>query len=336
MSTTPEASNPGAHAADAPAGLADALTYPFFQTIFDRKSRRVGLGMEVESEQLRYRSPYVPVPLSELEEALICMAATGLTGLNLGDLDPRTGMSTLVQWTTRSWPSACSNHGTELFFSNDDGMYMLNMFGLLPEPGELASLSGKSVDEQADKVVELYKRAKVQLTPGRAPLPTTLPGLFDFNQWNANKPGTTLFIPVTNITLEYINLLFIYLSRSYRFSLAYFDQEGIIKESDLRRVSARFNGSRKFIDDRLKAADLLECIRFQNVKHAVDRQGGHEIQERQIRQDRVVVYTADYSQNMGLPNFAGEQPGETYYYSPLQAFVFGVVENGFIAGLALF
>ena len=47
----------------------------------------------------------------------------------------------------------------------------------------------------------------------------TLPGLFDFNQWNANQPGTTLFIPVTNTTLEYINLLFIYLARSYGFSI---------------------------------------------------------------------------------------------------------------------
>ena len=59
----------------------------------------------------------------------------------------------------------------------------------------------------------------MRLSEGRAPLPTTLPGLFDFNQWNANQPGTTLFIPVTNTTLEYINLLFIYLSRSYGFSL---------------------------------------------------------------------------------------------------------------------
>lgn len=38
---------------------------------------------------------------------------------------------------------------------------------------------------------------------------------------------------------------------NFRFSLAYFDQEGVIKESALQRISARFNGSRKFIDDRL-------------------------------------------------------------------------------------
>ncbi len=211
---------PGALAgqADVP-GLDDALSYPFFQSVFDRKSRRVGLGMSVASEQLAYTSPYEPVPLSEIEEALLCVAGTGLTGLNLGDLDPARGMSTLVQWTARTWPSSCSNHGTELFFTNDDGTYMLDMYRLMPEPDDIATLSGRSRGEQIARVVEMYRRAKVELGPGRAPLPTTLPGLFDFNQWNANQPGTTLFIPVTNTTIEYINLLFIYLSRSYGFSI---------------------------------------------------------------------------------------------------------------------
>ena len=38
----------------------------------------------------------------------------------------------------------------------------------------------------------------------------------------------------------------------FRFSLSYFDQEGIVERSGLKRVSGRFNGNRKFIDDRLK------------------------------------------------------------------------------------
>ncbi len=38
----------------------------------------------------------------------------------------------------------------------------------------------------------------------------------------------------------------------FRFSLGYMDQDGIIKESGIQRLSGRFNGSRKFIDDRLK------------------------------------------------------------------------------------
>lgn len=217
---------PDPSTAAAPPGLGDALAYPFFQCVVDRKSRRVGLGMTVESEVLDYASPYEPVPLSELEEALLCTAGTGLTGLNLGDLDPARGMSTLVQWTTRTWPSSCSNHGTELFFTNDDGTFMLDMHRLVPQPGEMSTLSGRPHDEQVERMLALYRDARVTLLEGRAPLPRTLPGLFDFNQWNANQPGTTLFIPVTNTTLEYINLLFIYLARSYRFTLVDEQQGG--------------------------------------------------------------------------------------------------------------
>jgi hypothetical protein len=201
------------------AGLENALQYPLFQAVFDRKSRRVGLGMTVESQVIEYTSPHEPVPLSELEEALLVMAGTGLNGLALADMDPKRGMSTIVQWTNRTWPSACSNHGTELFWSNDDGLWWLDIFKMVPEPGEISTLSGKGLDEQAEFIVDLYRRAKVKLHDGRAPLPTDLPGLFDFNRWNANKPGTTLFIPVTNMTMEYINVLFIYLARSYGFNI---------------------------------------------------------------------------------------------------------------------
>jgi len=202
-----------------PAGLESALGYPLFQSIFDRKSRRVGWGMTVDSEVIEYSSPHPAVPLSELEEALLVMAATGLNGLALADMDPKRGMSTIVQWTNRTWPSACSNHGTELFWSNDDGLWWLDIFKMVPEPGEISTLSGKGFEAQAEWIVELYRRGRVQLHEGRAPLPTTLPGLFDFNQWNANKPGTTLFIPITNMTMEYINVLFIYLARSYGFNI---------------------------------------------------------------------------------------------------------------------
>jgi hypothetical protein len=43
-------------------------------------------------------------------------------------------------------------------------------------------------------------------------------------------------------------------------------------------------------------------------------------------EDRVLTFVADYAQNMYIPNYAGEQPGETYYYSPLNVYVFGIVD----------
>jgi hypothetical protein len=201
-----------------PPGLDDALSYPFFQSVFDRKSRRMALGMEMPGT-LEYASPYEPVPLTELEEALLLVAGTGLTGLNLGDIDPSMGADAMVQWTARTWPSSCSNHGTELFFTNDAGTYFLDMWNLVPEPGELATLSGKSLEAQVEWILALVRRAKVTIGDARAQMPTGLPGLFVFNHWNANMPGTTLFLPVSNMTLEYINLLFIYFSPEYRFTL---------------------------------------------------------------------------------------------------------------------
>jgi hypothetical protein len=41
---------------------------------------------------------------------------------------------------------------------------------------------------------------------------------------------------------------------------------------------------------------------------------------------QVRTFVADFAQNMGVPNFAAEQPGKAYYLSPLNAFVFGVVD----------
>jgi len=158
-----------------------------------------------------------------------------------------------VQWTNRTWPSACSNHGTELFWSNDDGLWWLDIFKMVPEPGEVSTLSGRPIEEQADFVVDLYRRAKVRLHEGRAQLPTTLPGLFDFNQWNANKPGTTLFVPITNMTMEYINVLFIYLARSYSFN--------IVDE----RHGGRSAGLQKWVDEgRVDPARKMGMIELEN------------------------------------------------------------------------
>ena len=37
------------------------------------------------------------------------------------------------------------------------------------------------------------------------------------------------------------------------------------------------------------------------------------------------TFVGDYCQNFGLPHFGNEQPGETYYYSPLGVYIFGIV-----------
>ena len=38
------------------------------------------------------------------------------------------------------------------------------------------------------------------------------------------------------------------------------------------------------------------------------------------------MFVCDYAQNLDMPHFGGEQPGNTYYYSPLTINVFGIVD----------
>ena len=260
--------------AAAPPGLRDALSYPYFNAVFDRKSRRVALGMEIDQGPLAYASPYAPVPLSELEEALLLVAGTGLVGLSLSDIDPTMGADALVQWTARTWPSSCNNHGTELFFTNDEGLYFLDMWNLQPEPGEVSTLAGKPIEAQADYIVEMARRAKVTLGEGRAQLPSGLPGLFVFNHWNANQPGTSLFLPVSSMTLEYINLLFIYFSPEYRFCLvdeqAGYAPAGLQKWVDTGRLDPARTMGLVEIEQRVLSMQVVEqAFICQNMNFAL-------------------------------------------------------------------
>ncbi len=197
----------------------EALNYPLFDSIFNRRSRRFGLGMELEDESLGFKSEYDPIPLEEMEEALLVWSGTGLTGLCLADLPPETGIDLLCQWTGRTWPSACNNHGTELFFTNDSGLYYVDVKHMLPKDKELDMFFRMDRQERMNRVLELYRESLVKLEDGRADLPDRMPGLFDFNQWNTNKPGTSVFIPVTDITEEYLNLLHLYCSHTYGFTI---------------------------------------------------------------------------------------------------------------------
>ncbi len=201
-----------------PEGLDVALKFGFMDSIFTRRSRRFGLGMEIKDGALKHKSLHKPVALTELEEAFLIWSGTGMTGLSLGDL-PRTGISWLFQWTGRSWPCSCNSHSTELFYTNDEGVYMVKLHDMMPEPGQTSIFYGTSEEEKLEKVLTLFRRSLIKLEDGRANLPKGEPGLFDFNAWNCNKAGTTFFVPVTNTTIEYMVLLFIYFGEKYAFNI---------------------------------------------------------------------------------------------------------------------
>jgi hypothetical protein len=70
----------------ASAPLDQAWNYPLFEALYHRRSRRFGLGFEMQEGPFRYKSAHAPVPLTELEEALLVGAGAGFTGLAFWDL----------------------------------------------------------------------------------------------------------------------------------------------------------------------------------------------------------------------------------------------------------
>ena len=121
-------------AMELPPGLRDALELPLADALMARRSRRFGLGMTLPTGPLAHASEAEPVPLSELEEAVLVWLGTGVTGLALGDLPPD-GLSWMHRWIGRSWPCSVNSHSTELFFTNDAGLHVARLRGREPRGG---------------------------------------------------------------------------------------------------------------------------------------------------------------------------------------------------------
>ena len=77
--------------------------------------------------------------------------------------------------------------------------------------------------------------------------------------------------------------------------------------------------------------DVLEILEHVTMAIA-QREYVREIEEKAMEtkalghEYRYYALIGDYAQNTGVPGFGGEQPGETYYFSPLWAYLFGLCD----------
>ncbi len=58
----------------------ELLGFPLVQALFGRRARRFGLGMEIPTGPLAFRSEKDPLPLTNLEQMILVAAATGVSG----------------------------------------------------------------------------------------------------------------------------------------------------------------------------------------------------------------------------------------------------------------
>src|SRR5260221_11360788 len=64
--------------------LEQVLTFPQINGLFGRRSRRLGFGMAIPSGPLTYTSQHEPLPLRDLQRALLVAAETVVTAWNFG------------------------------------------------------------------------------------------------------------------------------------------------------------------------------------------------------------------------------------------------------------
>jgi len=112
-----------------PPGFADALEFPLVEALLGRRSRRFSRGATIPDGTLSFTSRHEPMSLSELERMLVLTATGGNTGWHY--LIARNARYTphLPNYAGaaggRTFPSAAGWHTSEIFFTDDSGVYFL-------------------------------------------------------------------------------------------------------------------------------------------------------------------------------------------------------------------
>jgi hypothetical protein len=182
-----------------------AMKYPFFSAIFHRRSRRICKGIrQVNSGSHSYRSQEKPQSLSPLEEAML-IAVTGVTGINLPDRPfqdeqdrPILGTPNL-SFTGRAAGSTDNCQATSFFMINDTGTYFLRK--LKPEEVQ------PEAPLTAGEMVRRAELAKVRVLDKRLDFPRHFPYYLDSNRFLSNVEGSTMFLPIVDMSRQYINAL---------------------------------------------------------------------------------------------------------------------------------
>lgn len=184
----------------------DALfKYPLIKALLGRRARRFGLGMEIPSGPLAFKSTSKPIPLSELEKLLLVSAGTGVTGWNFGipygPAKPNAHADYTVRYTGRTFPTAAGIGTPVLFYTDDNGIYLTNTRDIDPE-----RLRGYN-ENRLDQIMDICREHTLKISESRLDLPKKSGHMLEPNQWWANSEGSTLFMPVGDSSEQMLGLI---------------------------------------------------------------------------------------------------------------------------------
>ena len=203
-----------------PPGFQDMLEFGFIEALTGRRARRFFMGAEIPDGVLAYKSRHDPVPLSELEKLLVVTACGGNTGWHHMLYRAKLYAPHLSNYSGaaggRTFPSAAGFHTSNTFFTDDEGVYLLDN---RDAPACADRAPGGSLDFEA--TIDSVKARVKKLCNGRLGVPPEVPYVEAHNTWVVNRPGTLLVIPVADLAQHVL------------LALCYFLQNGAVIRDDV-------------------------------------------------------------------------------------------------------
>lgn len=193
--------------------LKDAKKFPFIKALYSRRSRRFGWGMEIPSGPLKFKSNKPPIGLDEFENAFIIAAGMGVSGWHHGIpfSASQDGLCTYnVRFTGRTFPCTAGIGNCDLFYTNDNGTYFVSTRnGNGNRPWEA------STETEAEKLLGQVNEHTKKIDSNRLLLERDGKNFSAHNIWNGNTEGSSLYIPVANVSEQLIAMLFIVVESGY-------------------------------------------------------------------------------------------------------------------------
>ena len=198
--------------------------FGLMEALLGRRSRRFFMGAKIPDGVFSHTSRHEPVPLSDLEKMLIVAACGGNTSWHhmIFRGDPYAPHLSNYSGAAggRVFPSAAGFQTSQTFFTDDEGVFLLEM---RDEPAFAERSADGSLDLEG--FVDNVRQCVRKLQNGRLKLPSNLPFTEAHNTWVFNKPSTLLVIPVGDLSLHVL------------LNLCYMLQNGLVLYDDVNKRS---------------------------------------------------------------------------------------------------
>ena len=209
---------------DFPPGFNKLREFGLIDALLGRRSRRFFMGAEIPDGVFAFKSKQEPMPLSEFEKLLVVAACGGNTAWHHMIYRGQIYAPHLSNYSGaaggRVFPSAAGFHTSQTFFTDDDGLYLLEM-------RDARAFSDRADDGSLnlDGFVSNVKKHVRKIHDGRLQIPSEVPFAEAHNTWVFNKPSTLLVIPVGD------------LSQHVLLNMLYMLQNGLVLYDDINKKS---------------------------------------------------------------------------------------------------